>query len=180
MSTSFCSPNGGRTNTKTIDGWMDSNTYHLDQANRLRPITTIPTDEPSPNTGIGGSAVETVIAETVFDSINSAASTETGLVSAIGSVGTGAGQLVNSTTSRSSSRTASTAASTSSGTVGGPNTTPRFTSTSSMVGDTTSATTAAPAGVTGPVGPPSGSSAGAALHWRTCAAATLLLLVFLL
>ena len=77
MSTSFCSPDGGRTNTKTIDGFLDGNMYNADQANRLMPITTIPTDAPSPRTGLGGDAVETVIAETVFDSLISAVATET-------------------------------------------------------------------------------------------------------
>ncbi|KAL8695971.1 MAG: hypothetical protein Q9224_003042 [Gallowayella concinna] len=139
MSTSFCNPDGGRTNTRTIDGWRDSNTHGIDNVSRLQPITTIPTDEPSPNTGIIG---ETDIAETVFDSIISAALTETGLVSAIGSATTGTGQTKNTVTSGSTSGTATTSASRDSNSIAGPNTTPRSTSTSSMVGDTTSSTTA--------------------------------------
>ncbi|KAL8817254.1 MAG: hypothetical protein Q9223_003877 [Gallowayella weberi] len=149
LSTSFCAPDGGRTNTRTIDGWQDSNTYGIDDVNRLRPLTTISTDEPSPNTGISGSAVGTVIAETVFDSIISMASTETSLVSAIGSATASTGQAANTATSGRTSRTATISASSDSNSINGPNTTPRSTSTSSMAGDTTSSTTVPPAGATG-------------------------------
>ncbi|KAL8679560.1 MAG: hypothetical protein Q9186_004154 [Xanthomendoza sp. 1 TL-2023] len=177
MSTSFCNPDGGRTNTKTIDGWQDSNTYGIDNVNRLQPITTIPTDEPSPNTGISG---ETVIAETVFDSIISAASTETGLVSAIGSATISTGQTNNPVTSGRTSGMATTSASMDSSSIGGPNTTPRSTSTSSMVGDTTSSTTVLPAGATTTGSPTSGSNGRGVFPWWSCIVVTLLLLVVLL
>ncbi|KAL8976918.1 MAG: hypothetical protein Q9205_007177, partial [Flavoplaca limonia] len=149
MSTSFCSPDGGRTNTKTIDGWIDGNA-HVDQVNRFMPITTIPTDEPSPNTGLGGDAVETVIPETVFDSLISAAATETALVSAIdSSVSVSAIQSSSGVTRQSSSTSpqetlaASTTSSPTTGSGGSPNTFVSSTSTSVMAVDAISSTTGA-------------------------------------
>ncbi|KAL8724886.1 MAG: hypothetical protein Q9166_007690 [cf. Caloplaca sp. 2 TL-2023] len=177
MSTSFCSSDGGRTNTKTIDGWMDGNTYSAGNVNRLEPITTIPTDGPTPNTGIGGSAVETVIAETVFDSIISAASTETGLVSAISSGTAATGQSVSTASSRPTPTTVSSAATTGGNNGGGPNTSLRTTSTSSMISDTTSSTTAPPAGGTGLGSPPSGSNDGVTLQLDIYVVASLLALM---
>ncbi|KAI4269463.1 MAG: hypothetical protein LQ337_007262 [Flavoplaca oasis] len=137
MSTSFCSPDGGRTNTKTIDGWVDGNA-HVDQVNRLMPITTISTDEPSPNTGLGGVAVETVIPETVFDSLISAAATETALVSALDSSSGVTGQ--SSSTSPQEILAASTTSSPTMGSGGSPNTSAISTSTSAMAGDAISST----------------------------------------
>ncbi|KAL8768289.1 MAG: hypothetical protein Q9209_005428 [Squamulea sp. 1 TL-2023] len=165
MSTSFCSLDGGRTNTKTIDGWLDANTYGVDNINRLETITTVPTDGPSPNTGIGGDAVETVIAETVFDSIISAASTETGLVSAISSASTIAGPSASPTPQASSLR--STVSSTTTG-GGNPNTSLRSTSSLSMNSDPTLSTTASSANTTGSEGSTSNSRITASIHLGPC------------
>ncbi|CAL8579922.1 hypothetical protein XPA_005653 [Xanthoria parietina] len=176
MSTSFCSPDGGRTNTKTIDGWFDGKVYGADPIDRLMPITTIPTDAPSPNTGIGSDAVETVIAETVFDSLISAASTETGLVSAIGSTGGTVGQASStavqlSTPSPVVSLTTTGAANSSTAT------SMRSTSTSSMFSDTTSSTTGAPADSTGPGDSASGAGEVAAVQSSVCFLVSLLILM---
>ncbi|KAL9613300.1 MAG: hypothetical protein Q9204_008908, partial [Flavoplaca sp. TL-2023a] len=84
------------------------------------PITTIPTDEPSPYTGLGGNAVETVIPESVFDSLISAAATETALVSALDSSSGVTGQ--SSSTSPQEILAASTTSSPSMGSGGSPNT----------------------------------------------------------
>ncbi|KAI4221579.1 MAG: hypothetical protein LQ349_007810 [Xanthoria aureola] len=176
LSTSFCSPDGGKTNTKTIDGWFDGKVYGADPIGRLMPITTIPTDAPSPNTGIGSDAVETVIAETVFDSLISAASTETGLVSAIGSAGGTVGQASSTaiqvpTPSPVVSLTTTDAANSSTAT------SMRSTSTSSMISDTTSSTSGAPADSTGPGDSASGAGCVAAVQSSVCLVGSLLILM---
>ncbi|KAL9594595.1 MAG: hypothetical protein Q9179_005319 [Wetmoreana sp. 5 TL-2023] len=109
MSTAYCSPADGRTDTKTINGWIDGATFGADM--RLEPLTVIATattvpslagPQPHPITGSAG-AVQTDIDESVFDSLLSAASTETGYVSAIG-------QGSNTKTSGQTSSTATSSA----------------------------------------------------------------------
>ncbi|KAL8992393.1 MAG: hypothetical protein Q9169_007136 [Polycauliona sp. 2 TL-2023] len=157
MSTSFCEPDGNRYNTKTIDGWMDYNTYDIGQINRMIPITTIPTDVATP-TGTGGDVAETVNAETVFDSLISAAATETGLVSAIGSASPTSGPSAGT----ASPGTTSSAVVSSTATDSGSPTT----STSSMASETSSSTVGAPEDTTGTE--ESVSSAGSAAVLHTC------------
>ena len=113
ISSSFCSPPEGRTNTRTIDGWMDQATQGADV--RLVPNTVIatisslpPELQPHAITGPNG-AVQTDIDESVFESLISAASLETGSVSAIAqdsSASTNA--QVSSTATQSSTSPAST------------------------------------------------------------------------
>ncbi|KAL8725478.1 MAG: hypothetical protein Q9181_006409 [Wetmoreana brouardii] len=75
MSTAYCSPADGMTNTKTIDGWIDGATFGADM--RLEPLTVIVTvttapssagPQPHPVTG-SDDAMQTDIDESVFDSL---------------------------------------------------------------------------------------------------------------
>lgn len=86
MSTAYCHPADARADAKTIDGWIDDALYGADI--RLELITTSSTGfaaghAPGPFTGFGG-AVSTFIGAPVFASLESAAASETGLVSAFG------------------------------------------------------------------------------------------------
>ncbi|KAL8958889.1 MAG: hypothetical protein Q9193_004137 [Seirophora villosa] len=139
MSTAYCSPTAGRTDTNTIDGWVDNAAYGANI--RLEPITTIPTGfaaapAPSPFTGLGDEAT-TVIGASVFASLESAAATETALVSAI--------SVSAATTAVSVSSSSGTATEASTTSDGGSSSSLQVGATGSITSNAAAASTTAPA-----------------------------------
>ncbi|KAI4113504.1 MAG: hypothetical protein LQ345_005533 [Seirophora villosa] len=139
MSTAYCSPTAGRTDTNTIDGWVDNAAYGANI--RLEPITTIPTGSaaapaPSPFTGLGDDAT-TVIGASVFASLESAAATETALVSAI--------SVSAATTPVSVSSSSGTATEASTMSDGGSSSTLQLAATGSITSNAAPASTTVPA-----------------------------------
>ncbi|KAI4130745.1 MAG: hypothetical protein LQ338_001581 [Usnochroma carphineum] len=174
MSTAYCSPADGRTDTKTIDGWIDDATYGADI--HLEPITTVPNnnvaaptpspltgpngavqtdisesafdsivgaDTSGPFTGLGGAA-STVIGTSVFASLESAAATETAMVSALGQSSTTATTGQTSVTTSMMGASSPATSSTTGGTSVASQTSPVGGTTSSTVGSSSPTAVASP------------------------------------